>query len=98
MLEALSGSGTTLIAAEKVGRICHAVELDPAYLDLAIRRWQAWTGEKAVHQASGRLFDEIEARARHQRLRTFLSEVAGAAPPGRFHMAKEAEEVAYKQL
>ena len=57
ILDAFLGSGTTLIAVEKVGRTCHAVELDPLYVDLAIRRWQAWTGEAAVHQASGRTFD-----------------------------------------
>lgn len=59
VLDLFLGSGTTLIAAEKVGRVCYAVELDALYVDLAIRRWQAWTGEQAVHGASGRTFDAI---------------------------------------
>jgi DNA modification methylase len=49
------------MAAQRVGRICHGVELDPAYVDLAIRRWQNHTGEKAMHADSGKSFDEIAA-------------------------------------
>lgn len=41
------GSGTTIIAAETVGRVCHAVEIDPAYVDVAARRWEALTGLSA---------------------------------------------------
>ena len=41
------GSGTTIIAAETIGRICHAVELDPAYVDVAVRRWETHTGRSA---------------------------------------------------
>ena len=41
------GSGTTIIAAEETGRICHAIELSPAYVDLAVRRWEAATGQAA---------------------------------------------------
>jgi len=61
VIDAFLGSGTTLIAAEKVGRVCHGIELDPLYVDLAIRRWQAWSGEQAVHEATGKTFAEIEA-------------------------------------
>ena len=64
VIDAFLGSGTTLIAADKVGRVCHAVELDPLYVDLAIRRWQAWSGEQAVHSSTGRSFDEIESERR----------------------------------
>jgi DNA modification methylase len=53
------GSGTTLIAAETVGRMCLAVELDPLYVDVAIRRWQAFTGKNATLLADGRAFDAI---------------------------------------
>jgi hypothetical protein len=53
------GSGTALIAAETTGRICLAVELDPRYVDVAIRRWQAFTGAKATLLADGRTFDDI---------------------------------------
>ncbi len=44
--EPFCGSGTTLIAAETCGRHCHAVELDPAYVDVAVQRWQAFTGAR----------------------------------------------------
>src|SRR4051812_47274497 len=43
--EPFSGSGTTIIAAEMTGRCAHAIELDPAYVDVAVERWQAFTGE-----------------------------------------------------
>jgi DNA modification methylase len=63
VLDAFLGSGTTLIAAERTGRNCRGLELDPAYVDTAIRRWQALTGERARHAGSGRLFDEAEGAA-----------------------------------
>jgi DNA modification methylase len=59
VLDAFLGSGTTLIAAERTRRRCHALEIDPLYVDTAIRRWQAYTGEAAYHAATGRSFDEI---------------------------------------
>jgi DNA modification methylase len=59
VLDTFLGSGTTLIAAERVGRICYGMELDPAYVDVGIRRWQRHTGECAVLAATGRTFDEI---------------------------------------
>jgi DNA modification methylase len=52
--------GTTIIAAEVSGRACHAIELDPAYVDVAVRRWQAFTGAAAVHEAGG-TFAEVAA-------------------------------------
>jgi DNA modification methylase len=55
--EPFLGSGTTLIAAESVGRVCFAVELSPAYVDVGVRRWQAFTGKKAVRLSDGREFD-----------------------------------------
>jgi DNA modification methylase len=64
VLDPFLGSGTTLVAAERVGRRCRALELDPLYVDTAVRRWQALTGEAARHAASGRAFDEMaEERA-----------------------------------
>ena len=48
VLEPFSGSGTTIIAAEQTERQCYAMELSPVYCDLAIRRWEEFTGEKAV--------------------------------------------------
>ena len=57
--EPFSGSGTTLIAAEMEGRACHAVELSPAYVDVAVQRWQAFTGQAAVLESDGRTFAAI---------------------------------------
>jgi 16S rRNA G966 N2-methylase RsmD len=59
VLDAFVGSGTTLIAAERTGRDCYGLELDPAYVDTAIRRWQALTGGTAQHAISGRSFDDL---------------------------------------
>jgi DNA modification methylase len=59
--EPFLGSGTTLIAAETVGRVCLAAELEPVYVDVAVRRWQAFTGKYAVLEASGRPFEDVAA-------------------------------------
>ena len=57
--EPFCGSGTSIIAAETTGRICHAIEIDPAYVDVAITRWQAFTGKSAMLEADGRAFAEV---------------------------------------
>ena len=57
--EPFSGSGTTLIAAEQAGRCCYAVELSPQYVDVAVSRWQDFTGRKAVLDGIGKTFDEL---------------------------------------
>jgi DNA modification methylase len=57
--EPFCGSGTTIIAAEITGRVCHAIELNPAYVDVAVKRRQAFAGEKATLGADGRSFDEV---------------------------------------
>ena len=57
--EPFLGSGTTLIAAQSCGRVCFGVEIDPLFVDLAIRRWQVFTGEKAKRAGDGILFDTI---------------------------------------
>jgi DNA modification methylase len=59
VLDAFLGSGTTLIAAERTGRRCCGLELDPAYVDTAVRRWQALTGGTACHAMNGRSFDDL---------------------------------------
>jgi DNA modification methylase len=63
VLDAFLGSGSTLIAAERTGRICCGIELDPLYVDTAIRRWQRHTGDDAVHEESGRDFDALASEA-----------------------------------
>ena len=63
VLDAFLGSGTTVIAAERTGRRCYGLELDPGYVDTAIRRWQALTGESARNAATGRLFDDLAREA-----------------------------------
>ena len=63
VLDAFLGSGTTVIAAERTGRRCYGLELDPAYVDTVIRRWQALTGGSARHAANGRSFDDLACEA-----------------------------------
>jgi DNA modification methylase len=60
VLDAFLGSGTTIIAAEKAGRIGYGLELDPKYVDVAIRRWEALTGKAARHAGTGLTFAETE--------------------------------------
>jgi len=48
-------------ACEQTGRACHAIELSPAYVDLAVKRWQDYTGQKASLEATGELFDDLAA-------------------------------------
>jgi DNA modification methylase len=68
VLDPFLGSGTTLMAAERVGRRCYGIEIDPLYIDTIIRRWQAQTGDDAVHEATGRRFnDTITEGHRHDR-------------------------------
>ena len=62
VLDSFLGSGSTLIAAERTGRCCYAIELDPVYVDTAIRRWQRHAGDHAVHAVSGQRFDEVASR------------------------------------
>ncbi|NOD28918.1 ParB N-terminal domain-containing protein [Ruegeria atlantica] len=61
VLDAFCGSGATLLAAEKTGRRARLIELDPVYVDVAIRRWQEMTGENAVHAVTGLTFDARSA-------------------------------------
>jgi DNA modification methylase len=59
VLDPFLGSGSTLIAAERTGRCCYGIELDPLYVDTVIKRWQRYTGDKAIHTSSGKKFNEI---------------------------------------
>jgi DNA modification methylase len=59
--EPFCGSGSTIIAAETTGRVCLAMEVDPRYVDVAMRRWQAFTGRAAVMAGEERVFDDFAA-------------------------------------
>ena len=63
VLDTFGGSGTTLMAAERVGRRARILEIEPRYVDTTIRRWQSFTGKDAVNAATGRTFEEIAAEA-----------------------------------
>jgi len=59
--EPFSGSGTTIIAAEQTGRACYAIELNPVYVDVAVARWQDFTGQTATLEGDGRTYAELQA-------------------------------------
>ena len=59
--EPFSGSGTTIIACEMSGRACYAIELNTRYVDMAVRRWQAFVGQQATLETDGRTFDAVAA-------------------------------------
>jgi DNA modification methylase len=61
VLDAFSGSGTTIIAAAKVGRRTRVIDLDPHYVDVAVRRWERWSGEEARHGETGLTFAETSS-------------------------------------
>jgi hypothetical protein len=61
VLDQFAGSGTTILAAEKVGRIGFGVEYEPGYVDVAIKRWQKLTKLEATLAGDGRSFEEIGA-------------------------------------
>jgi DNA modification methylase len=65
VLDPFLGSGTTIIGAERTGRVCYGIKLDRGYVDTIVRRWQRFTGKSAVHQKTGRSFDEIEEEVHH---------------------------------
>jgi len=62
VFEPFMGSGTTLIAAETTGRVCFGIELNPAYVDVAIERWQQFTGANAVLEGTGETFADLKAK------------------------------------
>ena len=62
--EPFMGSGTTLIAAETTGRVCLGIELNPAYVDVAVSRWQQFTGRQAVLDGTGQTFAELADKPR----------------------------------
>ena len=61
VLDPFMGSGTTIMAAERVGRRAYGLEIDPLYVDAAVRRWQAFTRRDAILNGTGETFDEVTA-------------------------------------
>lgn len=61
VLDTFLGSGSTLIAAERVGRVCFGMEIEPQYVDVAVRRWQRHTGDSAIHAVTNKRFDDLAA-------------------------------------
>jgi DNA modification methylase len=66
VLDAFAGAGTTIMAAEQIGRRAFCIEIDPIYVDVAIRRWQHFTGMDAVLETTGRTFDETSVSRQDQ--------------------------------
>ena len=63
VLDPFLGSGSTLIAAEKTGRRCRGLEIDPGYVDVVIRRWQVLTGREAILESTGKTFAQVQHEA-----------------------------------
>jgi DNA modification methylase len=61
VLDPFVGSGTTILAAEQIGRRAYGLDIEPKYVDVSIRRWQQYTRRDAVHAATGKTFDELAA-------------------------------------
>ena len=59
VLDAFGGSGSTMIACEKTGRRARLIELDPKYVDVIVKRWQDFTGQKAIHAETEKTFPQI---------------------------------------
>ena len=89
VLDPFLGSGSTLIAAENTGRICRGVELDPLYVDVIVRRYEATSGEAAVLVETGETFEDLEQRRapRARRAGRTFGDGELEAPGGRAHGA-----------
>ena len=61
VLDPFGGSGTTIIATEKTGRRARAIELEPKFVDVAVRRWERYTGKTAVLDGTDQAFEDVEA-------------------------------------
>ena len=61
VLDPFGGSGTTIIAAEKTGRRARAIELEPKFVDVAVRRWERYTGKATVLDGTGQTFEDLDA-------------------------------------
>ena len=61
VLDLFGGSGTTLIASEKTGRQARLIELDPKFVDVIIKRWEDYTGQQAMRESDGAMFNDLSA-------------------------------------
>ena len=89
VLDPFMGSGTTIIAAEKVRRVAYGIEIDPQYVDVAVRRWQRYTGRDAVLVGSDETFDEVGERRSAEQLAT----PEEASHPGKGSARRKANRV-----
>jgi hypothetical protein len=78
VLVCFSGSGTTILAAAKTGRRARVIEIDPHYVDVAVRRWEAWSGETAQHAETGLSFADTAAERASA---AEAADTADATPP-----------------
>ena len=60
-MDLFGGSGSTLLSAEKNGKSCYTMELDPKYCDVIIKRWQEFTGKEATQEETGKTYNELLA-------------------------------------
>lgn len=66
VLDTFGGSGSTLIACEKSGRRCRMIELDEKYVDVIIKRWEEYSRKKAVHEQTGKSYEELKIEREKQ--------------------------------
>lgn len=66
VLDLFAGSGSTILAAEQMDRVAYAMELDPVYVDVIVRRWNETTGKPAVLVDDGREFGDVEKERKHK--------------------------------
>jgi DNA modification methylase len=79
VLDTFAGAGTTILAAERVGRRSYAIELEPKYVDVAVRRWQAFTRRDAVHADTGQTFEDVAKDDKDAQLTSLKSARRGRA-------------------
>jgi len=84
ILDGFLGSGTTVMAAERTGRICYGTEIDPRYVDTILHRWLDLTGVEPIHAETGLTFTEIEA----QRVAEMLTTIASTTSEVAHHVSK----------
>jgi DNA modification methylase len=77
--EPFSGSGTTIIAAEMTGRACLAIEITPEYVDVAVLRWQAFTGQKATLDGTDETFDSLAVKRKAKASKPTAATATGSA-------------------